>query len=66
MPGGASGPGRSISPNYVEDVLTSNQSVRKPAVGPNGEARWSYTSGTVEVITEPSSGGEIVITVITR
>jgi RHS repeat-associated protein len=66
MPGGASGPGRNISPNYVEDVLTSNQPVRKPAVGPNGEARRSYTSGTVEVITKPSSGGEIVITVITR
>jgi hypothetical protein len=30
--------------------------------GPNGEARMSHVSGTVEVITE----GNIVITVITR
>ncbi len=61
-PAGASGPGRSISPTYVEDVLTSGQTVRKPVTGPKGEARTSHVSGSVEVITE----GNIVITVITR
>ncbi len=61
-PGGALGPGRSISPNYVDDVLTSSYTVRKPVTGPLGEARVSHVSGTVEVITE----GDIVITVITR
>ena len=61
-PAGASGPGRSIAPQYVDDVLTSPQTVRKPVTGPNGEARVSHVSGTVEVITE----GDIVITVITR
>jgi RNA polymerase sigma-70 factor (ECF subfamily) len=52
--------GRSISPNVVEDVLTSARGV--PVKGPNGEARLSFTSGTVQVITEDN----IVITVITR
>ena len=61
-PAGASGPGRSIAPGYVDDVLTGSQTVRKPVVGPNGEARVSHVSGSVEVITE----GDIVITVITR
>lgn len=59
-PVGASGAGRSISPNYIEDVLTSTRGV--PAKGPLGEPRLSYTSGTVQVITE----NNIVITVITR
>lgn len=61
-PAGASGPGRSIAPAYVDDVLTGSQTVRKPVFGPNGEARVSHVSGSVEVITE----GDIVITVITR
>jgi hypothetical protein len=61
-PAGASGPGRSIAPGYVDDVLTGSQTVRKPVVGPNGEARVSHVSGSVEVITE----GDTVITVITR
>jgi hypothetical protein len=61
-PAGASGPGRSIAPAYVDDVLTGSQTVRKPVVGPNGEARVSHVSGSVEVITE----GDIVITAITR
>lgn len=59
-PAGASGPGRSVSPNYVEDVLGSTKG--SPVKGPNGEPRLSYTSGTVQVITE----NNIVITVITR
>ncbi|PZF79455.1 hypothetical protein C1I92_31040 [Jiangella anatolica] len=59
-PGGATGAGRSISPNFVEDVLGSTKGV--PVKGPNGEARLSFTSGTVQVITE----NNIVITVITR
>ena len=60
-PAGAPGAGRSIAPQYVDDVLTSPQTVRQPVTGPNGEARMSHVSGTVEVITE----GDIVITVIT-
>jgi hypothetical protein len=59
-PAGATGAGRSISPNFVEDVLTSTRGV--PVKGPAGEARMSFTSGTVQVITEDN----IVITVITR
>jgi hypothetical protein len=59
-PAGATGPGRSISPNYIEDVIRSSSGV--PVRGPNGESRLSYSSGSVEVITE----GGIVITVITR
>jgi hypothetical protein len=59
-PAGATGAGRSISPNFVEDVLTSTRGV--PVKGPAGEARMSFTSGTAQVITE----NDIVITVITR
>ncbi len=59
-PAGATGAGRSISPNFVEDVLGSTKGA--PAKGPNGEARLSFTSGTGQVITE----NNIVITVITR
>lgn len=47
---GAAGPGRSISPDFVEDVLGSTRGV--PVKGPAGEARLSYTSGSVQVITE--------------
>lgn len=54
-----SGPGRSISPNYVEDVLTSDLMVAKPVTGPLGT---SHVNGSVEVITE----GDIVITIISR
>ena len=59
-PAGAPGAGRSISPNYIEDVLTSSRGV--PVKGPNGEPRLSFTSGTVQVVTE----NNIVVTVITR
>jgi len=59
-PAGATGPGRSISPTFVDYVLQSTEGV--PVVGPLGQARLSFTSGTVEVITENG----IVVTVITR
>jgi hypothetical protein len=59
-PAGATGAGRSISPNFVDDVLSSTRGV--PVKGPSGEARLSFTSGTVQVITE----NNVVITVITR
>ena len=52
MPGGSFKPGRSISPNYVEGVLTSDLTVTKPVTGPLGQARTSHVSGSVEVITE--------------
>lgn len=48
-PAGATGAGRSISPNFVEDVLSSTRGVA--VKGPNGEARLSFTSGTVQVVT---------------
>ncbi|WP_157803632.1 hypothetical protein [Luteimicrobium subarcticum] len=59
-PAGATSPGRSVSPAFFEDVLGSTQG--SPVRGPNGEARLSYASGTVQVITE----NDVVITVITR
>lgn len=59
-PAGATSPGRSISPNIVEDVLGNSEGV--PVKGPNGEPRLSFTSGSVQVITEDG----IVVTVITR
>ncbi|MCW2752457.1 MAG: hypothetical protein JWR83_3567 [Aeromicrobium sp.] len=59
-PAGANGAGRSISPNLVEDVLSSTKGV--PTKGPLGQPRLSFISGTVEVITE----NNIVVTVITR
>lgn len=60
IPAGAKGPGRSVSPSHVEDVLSSSRGM--PVKGPHGEARLSFTSGTVQVITEDG----IVVTVITR
>ena len=53
--------GRSISPNFIKDVLDNPDSVT-PVKGPNGELRLSYISGSVQVITENG----IVITVMTR
>jgi hypothetical protein len=55
-PAGAKGPGRSISLNFVEDVLNNTQGV------PAKEGRMSYTSGSVQVITENG----IVVAVITQ
>lgn len=59
-PAGATGPGRSVSPTNIEYILTNTRGV--PVRGPNGEARISYMSGSVQVITENG----IVVTVITR
>jgi RHS repeat-associated protein len=56
------GGGRSISPTYVEEVLTSDLTVVKPVTGPLGQPRLSYVNGSVEVITE----NDIVVTIITR
>jgi len=63
-PGGSSG--RSVSPAFVEEILTSNHTVSTPVSGPNGEPRTSHIIGTVEVITEDVAGHEVVITIITR
>jgi len=54
--------GRSIAPAFIEDALTSPQTVRSPVTGPLGQVRVSHVSGSVEVITE----GDIVVTVITH
>ncbi len=54
--------GRSVSPNFIEDVLTGARTTRTPVTGPAGEARISHNLGSLEVITE----GDIVITVITH
>ena len=59
-PAGSIGGGRSVSPSFVEEVLRTTKGL--PVKGPNGEARLSFTSGTVQVITE----NDIVVTVITR
>jgi hypothetical protein len=53
--------GRSISPNFVNDVLEHPESV-DPVKGPLGQSRLSYVSGSVQVITENG----IVVTIITR
>ena len=44
----------------IEDILRSTKPTE--VTGPAGEARLSYVSGTVQVVTED----DIVITVITR
>jgi len=54
--------GRSISPRYVDEVLTSDLSVVKPVTGPLGQPRLSFVNGSVDVITE----NDIVVTIITR
>ena len=51
---------RPFHSDEVEDLLGSSSGV--PVKGPAGEARTSYTSGSVQVIAE----GDIVITIITR
>jgi RHS repeat-associated protein len=59
-PAGTIGAGRSVSPNFVEDVLTTARGV--PTKGPAGQARLSFTSGNLEVITEDG----IVVTVMVK
>jgi hypothetical protein len=53
---------RSISPNFIEDVLGSTKGT--PVKGPSGEDRLSHVSGSAQVITNDT--GNIVITVIAR
>ena len=60
-PAGETSEGRSISPNFVEDVI---QSGRMTWQRRNGELRRSYISGSVQVITNWT--GRRVITVINR
>jgi RHS repeat-associated protein len=55
-PPGQVGPGRSISPTFVEDVIRTGQ---KTTVTVDGVERTIHTSGSVKVVTE----GDIVITV---
>jgi hypothetical protein len=52
------GAGRSISPNFIEDVITTGT---RTDVQVNGVTRSIYTSGSVEVVTE--GAGRTVITV---
>ena len=58
-PAGATRAGRSISLNLADDILKTTPGV--PVKGPYGEARMSFRSGTVTVITED----DIVISVMT-
>lgn len=57
-PAGGSGAGRSIAPNYVEDVIRSGS---KKTVTVDGVRRTIHTSGSVQVVTERR--GRIVVTV---
>jgi filamentous hemagglutinin len=58
---GTVGAGRSVSPNFVEDVLRVAKP--DPIKGPKGEPRLSYIYGTVQIITEKDG---TVVTIITR
>jgi hypothetical protein len=49
--------GRSVAPQYVEDVIKST----KPVLQANGNL--SYTSGSLQVITNPQGA---VVTIITK
>ena len=60
-PAGATSAGRSISPNFVEDVIRTG-STRDVIV--DGVTRTIYSSGSVQVVTE--QGGRIVVTVLTH
>jgi hypothetical protein len=57
-PAGQIGAGRSIAPNFVEDVIRIGDTTQAIV---NGVTRTMHTSGTVQVVTE--QGGRIVITV---
>jgi RHS repeat-associated protein len=54
--------GRSISPNYVENVISNGELVDSPIV--NGIQRQVWRSGSVEVVTEEN--GKLVVTVMTK
>jgi len=57
-PAGGAGPGRSIAPAFVEDVI---QNGRQTHVIVDGVPRTIHTSGTIQVVTEQD--GRIVVTV---
>ena len=52
--------GRSISPNFVEDVTTNGKLIDTQVV--NGIESQIWKSGTVEVVTE----GNIIVTIMTK
>jgi hypothetical protein len=54
--------GRSVSPNYVEHVLTGAGTVQTPFQTADGVPRMSHRSGTLEVITEK----DVVATIATH
>jgi hypothetical protein len=58
LPAGQIGAGRSIAPNFVEDVIRTGD---KTQVIVNGVTRTIHTAGTIHVVTE--QGGRIVVTV---
>jgi len=62
MPYGKTTLGRSVSPYFVEDVLTNGKLIDSKMV--NGVLRETWQSGTVQVITENSR--KTVITIITK
>ena len=57
-PAGQIGAGRSIAPNFVEDVIMTGDTTIAVI---NGVTRTTHTSGTVQVVTE--QGRRIVVTV---
>jgi hypothetical protein len=57
-PAGQIGAGRSIAPNFVQDVIRTGDTTQAIV---NGVTRTIHTSGTVQVVTE--QGGRIVVTV---
>ena len=56
--------GRSIAPQFIEEVINSPLTKRKPALGPNKEPRTVFYNGNLKVVTEQSKGKEIVISVV--
>ena len=60
-PAGATDAGRSISPNFVEDVIQSGTPSQSVV---DGVTRTIYSAGTVQVVTE--NGGQIVVKVLTK
>lgn len=60
-PAGEKGPGRNVSPNFVNDVIRSGQPVHTVV---DGVPRTVYWSGNVGVVTENS--GRLVVTILRR
>ena len=53
--------GRSISPNYIEDIINTGKVSTKTV---NGVERTIFSSGTVNIVTEEN--GKIVVTILTH